>query len=126
MASAVTASAIASIEPPRRAGELERVAPVGRAADRQRAHDRVGRATGSITSVAGRERRGDGRAAGRLAAHEPHRRSLDQPDRDELVEALGQLGEHRARGDRRDDDVRQAASRAASAISKASVLLPSA
>ena len=54
------------------------------------------------------ERLRDRCAAGRLAAHEADRRPLDEPDRGQLVEALGQLREERPRRDRRDDDVGQA------------------
>ena len=68
-----------------------------------------GRLTGVTTVGAGRE--APWRSASSPAAWAPkstRRAALDQPDRDELAEALGDLRELAARGDRHDDLVGQA------------------
>src|SRR5258705_42737 len=57
---------------------------------------------------AGGPRRSDGRTPRRLAADEPDRSPGDQTQLGELLEAAGDPGEHRARGDRPDDDVGRA------------------
>ena len=95
-----------------RARGLDREVAVGRVADRERARDRV------------RPHRPDAPAVGERASRpasspRPGRRAAaaacpsTRPSAEQLVEPLAHLREHRARGDRRDDDVRQLPSRAA-------------
>ena len=90
----------------RRARGGDRELPVGGAADRERARDRA------------RPHRPHLRAARRTRSRpasspRPGRRSaaatfaVDEPELEQLAEALVQLREHRARRDRRDDGVRQ-------------------
>ena len=69
--------------------------------------------TGRQTSRAGGERLGDRRAALGLGAVHVRHLALEQPAVDPLLEAARDLREQRAGGDRRDDAVRAAPSRAA-------------
>ncbi len=90
------------------ARELDRVAAVGRVADGQRADDGVRLADGLDDVRAALEGRRDRGAAGGLAADEADRPALDEPELGELLEAAGDPREHRAAGDRGDDDVGRA------------------
>ena len=87
--------------------QLHRVAPVGGVADRQRAHDRVGRPDRLDVQAAGGERRGDRRTAGGLTADEPDRLGRDPAELDQLLERPREPGDHRARRDRGHHDVGQ-------------------
>ena len=94
------------------AGDVQHVRAVGRVADRQRLGDGV-RLLRAYDVVAGLEGGGDRRAALGLGAEDLVRLVLDQPELDQLLQPLVDLRELGAGGDRDDELVRAAASRAA-------------